>query len=144
VRAKASWGALLIGLATQAEAAGDIFGEWWTPGFNARVLIYACGEMACGRITWAWEETPPGIAEKKSLVGQAIFDGLAPARGAGWEGRIYNPEDGRSYASEVSLLTSVTLEVEGCVMLFCRRQVWRRFEPGSCPQVAPVDAAIRP
>jgi uncharacterized protein (DUF2147 family) len=144
VNAKASWCALLFAFATQAQASGDIFGEWWTPGFNARVLIYACSEKACGRITWAWEETPPGIAERKSLVGQAIFDGLTPAPDEAWKGRIYNPEDGRSYASEVSLLTHVTLEVEGCVMLFCRRQVWRRFEPGSCPQVAPVEGANRP
>jgi uncharacterized protein (DUF2147 family) len=116
--------------------AADIFGEWWTPGFNARVLIYHCGEKACGNITWAWEETPPGIAEKKPLVGQAIFSGLAREEDDIWEGRIYNPEDGRSYSSNVALLTSLTLEVNGCVMMFCKRQVWRRFDPLQCPQVA--------
>jgi uncharacterized protein (DUF2147 family) len=125
--------ALLMG-SPQAMAA-SIFGEWWTPGFNARVLIYPCGEKACGRITWAWEEQPPGIADKKPLVDQAIFTGLE--RGEKWVGRIYNPEDGRSYSSNVSLIDPVTLEVNGCVMMFCRRQVWRRFEAGQCPPVAP-------
>ena len=126
--------ALLFGSANAV--AGDIFGEWWTPGFNARVLIYPCGEKACGKITWAWEESPPGIAEKKPLVGQAIFTGLAREVNQRWEGRIYNPEDGRSYSSNVALLTSLTLEVNGCVMMFCKRQVWRRFDPLQCPQVA--------
>ena len=116
--------------------ADDIFGEWWTPGFNARVLIYPCGSKACGRITWAWEETPPGIADKKPLVGQAIFTGLDKEESDRWVGRIYNPEDGRSYSSNVSLISPVTLEVNGCVLLFCKRQVWRRFEAGQCPQVA--------
>jgi uncharacterized protein (DUF2147 family) len=129
--------AAAFAVASQAHSADQIFGEWWTPGFNARVLIYPCGPKACGRITWAWEETPPGIAEKKPLVGRTIFDGLEFGEESRWEGRIYNPEDGRSYASDIGLLTPVTLEVNGCVMMFCKRQVWRRFEPSSCPQVAP-------
>src|SRR5262245_32784579 len=91
--------------------ADDIYGEWWTPGFNARVLIYPCDSKACGRITWAWEETPPGIADKKPLVGQAIFAGLDKDGSDKWVGRIYNPEDGRSYSSNVSLISPVTLEV---------------------------------
>lgn len=128
----------LVGFFTNVRAGDDIFGEWWTPGFNARVLIYPCGDKACGKITWAWEETPPDIADKKPLVGQTIFAGLEKADTRKWEGRIYNPEDGRNYSSDVSLLTPATLEVNGCVLLFCKRQVWRRFEVASCPQVAPI------
>jgi uncharacterized protein (DUF2147 family) len=130
--------ASLFGFVTNVSAGEAIFGEWWTPGFNARVLIYPCGENACGKITWAWEETPPDIADKKPLVGQMIFAGHVKRDERKWEGRIYNPEDGRNYSSDVSLLTTVTLEVNGCVLMFCKRQVWRRFEAASCPQVAPV------
>jgi uncharacterized protein (DUF2147 family) len=122
-----------------AQMADDIFGEWWTPGFNARVLIYSCGETACGKITWVWEEKPPDIEDREPLLGRAIFSDLKRFGPTQWGGgRIYNPEDGRSYASNVSLLNSYTLEVNGCVLLFCRRQVWRRFDPTMCPQIAPA------
>ncbi|HEU5137672.1 MAG TPA: DUF2147 domain-containing protein [Steroidobacteraceae bacterium] len=126
---------LLASVALQVHSQ-EIFGEWWTPGFNARVLIYPCGEKACGKITWAWEDRPPDIADEKPLVGQIIFAGLQRKESA-WEGRIYNPEDGRSYASEVGILTSSTLEVSGCVLMFCKRQVWRKFDSSRCPEVTP-------
>jgi uncharacterized protein (DUF2147 family) len=128
---------LLVLIAAPVDAADQIFGEWWTPGFNARVAIYECGEEACGKITWAWEETPQDIADKQPLIGRGIFSGLKRLAPGKWgDGRIYNPEDGRSYASNIALLTTNTLEVNGCVMLFCKRQVWRRFDSAQCPPVA--------
>ena len=130
------WGLILF-VAARADAADQIFGEWWTPGFNARVVIYECGEVACGKITWLWEETPQDIADTQPLVGRTIFSGLKRLAPYKWgDGRIYNPEDGRSYASNIALLTANTLEVNGCVMLFCKRQVWRRFDAAQCPPVA--------
>ena len=129
-------GVLLV-VAASANAADRIFGEWWTPGFNARVVIYECGNEACGKITWLWEETPQDIADKQPLLGRAIFSGLKRLAPDKWDGgRIYNPEDGRSYASNIAMLTANTLEVNGCVTLFCKRQVWRRFDPAQCPPVA--------
>jgi uncharacterized protein (DUF2147 family) len=129
--------ALFLAVWARANAADHIFGEWWTPGFNARVVIYECDNKACGKITWLWEETPQDIADEKPLVGRAIFSGLKRLAPDKWgDGRIYNPEDGRSYASDIALLTTNTLEVSGCVMLFCKRQVWRRFDAAQCPPVA--------
>jgi uncharacterized protein (DUF2147 family) len=128
---------LLVLAAAHAKASDPIFGEWWTPGFNARVVVYECGKEACGKITWLWEETPQDIADKQPLVGRAIFSGLKPLAPNKWgDGRIYNPEDGRSYASNIALLTTNTLEVNGCLMLFCKRQVWRRFDSTQCPSIA--------
>jgi uncharacterized protein (DUF2147 family) len=129
--------AMLLLAAARANSTDLIFGEWWTPGFNARVVIYECGNEACGKITWLWEETPQDIADKQPLIGRAIFSGLKRLEPNKWgDGRIYNPEDGRSYASDIALLTTNTLEVNGCVMLFCKRQVWRRFDSSQCPPVA--------
>jgi len=128
---------LFLCVAARADATDQIFGECWTPRFNARVVIYDCGNEACGKITWLWEETPQDIADKKPLVGRAIFSVLKRLASNKWgDGRIYNPEDGRSYASNIALLTTNTLEVNGCVMLFCKRQVWRRFDAAQCPPVA--------
>jgi uncharacterized protein (DUF2147 family) len=35
-------------------AATSPVGEWWTPGFGARVRIEPCGDALCGRIVWVW------------------------------------------------------------------------------------------
>jgi uncharacterized protein (DUF2147 family) len=126
----------LLGV-SPSRAREDILGEWWTPGFNARVLVYPCEEKACGKITWLWQETPHDIADRQTLIGRTIFTGLVRGTGSKWQGRIYNPEDGRSYASDVALISSNTLEVNGCVMFICKRQVWRRYDPARCPAVTP-------
>ncbi|HEU4600772.1 MAG TPA: DUF2147 domain-containing protein [Steroidobacteraceae bacterium] len=132
---------VLLGMFAGADAE-DLFGEWWTPGFNARVLIYPCAEKACGKITWLWEETPNDIADRKPLVGRMIFSGLERGSHDTWDGRIYNPEDGRSYTSHVGLISIDELEVSGCVLMFCKRQVWRRFDALQCPPVAPESSQI--
>src|SRR5206468_2235136 len=55
--------ALLAALAAPtAHAQPDIAGDWWTPGFNARVRIERCGAAVCGRIVWLWDDTPKDIA----------------------------------------------------------------------------------
>lgn len=91
--------ALACGAAGAAPPGHDALGEWWTPGFNARVRIEACGNDAlCGRIVWAWDDKPQGIADKTPLVGKLVIEQMKPAQPGQWSGgRLYNPEDGRDY-----------------------------------------------
>ena len=51
-------------------------------------------------------------------------------KGAGkWEnGKIYNPEDGKTYNSKIEVADPKTLKVSGCVFIFCKTQVWTRVE----------------
>ena len=56
--------------------------------------------------------------------GLAILSGLKPRQAGGWEGRIYNPEDGQTYRATVSRNGADTLQVEGCVLFVCQKQVW--------------------
>ena len=50
---------LLLGaVGTAGAAPSAVTGEWWTPGFNARVRIEPCGDGVCGRIVWLWDDTP--------------------------------------------------------------------------------------
>lgn len=123
----------------------DARGEWWTPGFNARVRVEACGDHAlCGRIVWLWDEMPKGVADRTPLVGKLVIDGMRPAGpgepgkpGVWTGGRLYNPEDGRDYKGSLQLRSDTTLVVAGCVLFVCQTQVWRRVDPGHCPPVAP-------
>lgn len=130
----------LAGSAASAAPAGlDAHGEWWTPGFNARVRIEACGSnTVCGRIVWLWDDNPQGIADKTPLVGKVVIDQMKPAEPGLWTGgRLYNPEDGRDYKGSLHLRSDSTLVVSGCVLFICQTQVWRRADSARCPPVAP-------
>ena len=119
-----------------------LLGEWWTPGFSARVRIEVCGDAACGHIVWAWDENPSGIVDKNPLLGQKVIESMQAGGGNRWHGgRLYNPEDGRDYKGQLLLQSPTRLVVEGCVLFVCRQQVWRRLDLGRCP---PVEGPARP
>jgi uncharacterized protein (DUF2147 family) len=125
--------------AAPAWAQTDLAGEWWTPGFNARVRIEPCGDAICGRIVWLWDDTPTKIADKTPLVGKVVIDRMRAAESGRWTGgRLYNPEDGRDYKGSLQLQSPTRLVVDGCVLFICRTQVWRRADPSRCPPVAPT------
>lgn len=134
--------ALLVASMAQAQPAvrtepTTLLGEWWTPGFNARVRIEPCGDAVCGHIVWAWDETPQDIADKRPLVGRKVIEGMRPDGVSRWTGgRLYNPEDGRDYKGLVQLQSPSRLQVEGCVLFVCQKQIWRRVDVGRCPPVA--------
>jgi Delta7-sterol 5-desaturase len=130
--------------ATEAAHAQDIRGEWATQGYSARVMIKPCAsspDQLCGTITWLWEpvdasgkpakdaQNPDPARRELPLVGLDMLTGFKPSsERQQWSGgQIYNPEDGRTYNASLRLLSSELLEVKGCVMVFCARQVWRRL-----------------
>jgi uncharacterized protein (DUF2147 family) len=133
--------ALTLAAAAAGDARGDqdALGEWWTPGFNARVRIEACGDNAlCGRIVWLWDEKPHGIADKTPLIGKRVIELMKRAESGRWAGgRLYNPEDGRDYKGSLVLRSDTSLVVSGCVLFVCQTQVWRRVDATRCPPVAP-------
>jgi uncharacterized protein (DUF2147 family) len=70
----------------------------------------------------------------RALKGTAMLSGFRAAGGGKWRnGRIYNPEDGRSYTATLTLVNANSLAVEGCALMFCQTQVWRRLDPGGAP-----------
>jgi len=132
--------ALLLAAAPQAMAEDGVLGRWATPGVSAIVELSACAGSwtLCGTIRWLWdavdEKGRPRLDSQngdaslrpRPLLGLAILSGLKPARGGGWEGQIYNPEDGQTYRATVRRHGADALLVEGCVLFICRKQVWRK------------------
>lgn len=113
-----------------AGLAGSPEGEWWTPGLKARVRVAACGKDLCGTVSWllpggilpAGEEPPP------ELLGRRVFVvSPDPARPGRFRGRIDNPEDGNRYEGDVQPHGKDWLEVRGCLLFICRRQLWLRL-----------------
>jgi uncharacterized protein (DUF2147 family) len=51
---------------------------------------------------------------------------MRPAGPNKWSGMIYNADDGKTYASSISLAGPGSLRVEGCVGAFCGGEDWTR------------------
>jgi len=133
--------ACAIGGVAQA-APADIAGRWATQGFGSIVALEPCVGDArawCGRIVWLWspyddhgrprrdQRNPQDTQQRRPLVGVQIVEGLREVSPGVWsEGRIYNPDDGRTYTGSVTL-RGRTLELRGCALkVVCQTQVWRR------------------
>ena len=130
----------LLATAPAAEAQDGMLGRWATPGVAAIVELAPCPGAAtlCGTIRWLWEavdekgrprldaQNADASLRSRPMVGLSILSGLAPAAGGGWAGRIYNPEDGQTYNATVRRTGPDALLVEGCVLIVCRKQVWRK------------------
>ncbi len=115
-----------------AEAMADIEGLWATQGYGAIVRMHACAgdpSELCGTLVWAWDpaEIKPGAIGMLMLSGGAFSDGE-------WrKGRLTDPATGRVYSGKIRQDSPNMLDLEGCALVFCQSQVWRRLE--SLPHV---------
>lgn len=128
---------LLPALAVAAGAAATpapITGRWLTEGGKAVVEIAPCGAQLCGHIARVLKYTPgkprtdvhntDASLRGRPIEGITILTGFT-ADDDRWRGRIYDPESGRTYRSEL-VNAGNTLDVKGCIGPFCRRQTWAR------------------
>ncbi len=138
-----------------ALAAAQVAGTWLTESGNGKVRIAPCGDLPgaggepadqlCGAIVWLKEplteagtpkvdaRNPDAALQQRPIIGLPILTGFEPGDEPGvWEGgRIYNPEDGETYKSVITLKDDgARLEVRGYVGLpiFGKTQVWTRSE----------------
>ena len=123
-----------------------VHGLWLTEGGTATVRIADCGPHHAGGLMGA---TPCGVIETadippgapttdvnnkdeamrdKPIIGLTMLDGFE-WRGGKWKrGRIYNPEDGKSYKSSIAVDEddANVLKVKGCIGPLCQTQRWTR------------------
>jgi uncharacterized protein (DUF2147 family) len=129
------WAATFL-LADFAAAAEGPTGEWRTNDGRANVRIDDCDGVLWGIISW--EKEPGGVdsynpdpAERnRPTLGLHILRAMKPAKPGLWQGEVYNPENGKTYDSRISLASPDVLRVEGCVLGFlCGGENWTRMRP---------------
>jgi uncharacterized protein (DUF2147 family) len=125
-------------LAGGAAAPADVAGTWKTQTRNGVVEITHCGQSICGRLVGSDKlNTEPGLKDvnnkdpklrARPLKGLALLWGFQGS-GAKWDGgQIYNPDDGGTYKSTVTLADANTLKVRGCIVWpLCKTQSWTRL-----------------
>ena len=131
--------AIAVGLTfTAAPAFADpVEGEWLTQDKAGKVRIAPCParpDRMCGTTSWVKDPTkvldvknPDAALRTKPLLGQQVmrdFKQAAPGRWTG--GKIYDPNTGKTYDSKISVNANGTLKVEGCVLMVCQAQTWKR------------------
>ena len=109
-----------------AALADPVEGTWRSqPGETGgyiHVRIVPCGSEICGVITEV-----VGNANQ-SIVGRTIISGMRPqGNGAYRGGRIWAPDQDKTYNAKMSLQGADQLKVEGCIAVFCRAQTWSRL-----------------
>lgn len=115
------------------EAPGGVLGLWVDQEQAERqklgIWIDACGELLCGRIVWMKKpqsrdghlkrdrRNPDESMRERPICGLRILEGFKQVAQNIWgDGHIYNPNDGRTYSSTLTLQPDGKLEVRGFVM----------------------------
>jgi uncharacterized protein (DUF2147 family) len=114
-------------------------GVWLTQAGDAKVRISKCGGGICGVVVWLKEPIDPATGKpqiddknpnpalaKRRIIGVSLFSGMRAVGAGKWSGTIYNADDGKTYASSISITGATTLRVEGCVGAFCGGENWTR------------------
>ena len=120
--------ACLVGLLPTAAYAANPRGVWSTGEGRIHVKIDPCGEALCGKIVWVAEAEAKEASRKgRPIIGVQLLSDLRPStdRSDQWEGNVYNLQDGRTYKVYLRPNNKV-MEVEGCLLMFCRTQMWPR------------------
>ena len=131
----------------QAIAGDDLspVGVWSTNGNDSHVRIEKCGTNLCGTIIWLkdplGDDGKPAVDSKnpdpslrhQQLVGLKLLSGFEQTNDdpTVWRGgKIYDPDDGRTYSCNLTVQDQKTLKVRGYLgfALLGKTQIWNRVE----------------
>lgn len=124
--------ALLISTSANALPASPA-GNWITGGGQSVVRFDPCGTGWCGNIDRVLRPDPAAptrdvnnpdpALRSRTILGMRIVE-LTRVAGDRWKGTIYDPRSGKSYTALVKRLAGNVLEVQGCLVIFCRTLRW--------------------
>ncbi len=141
---------LVMGVTAAAHAAGSdgILGVWNTQGKEAEIMIYKCGVKYCGKIVWSRDPNYPADSKegtpgtpaldhnnpnpnlrKYPIVGlQILYDFMYAGAGSWTDGKIYNPDNGKTYSGQMTLLSPSQLNLRGFIGIYLlgRTTTWTR------------------
>ena len=134
--------AVAVALLFAATARAQLPLGTWETG-DSHLEIYECGGLLCGRIVALDEpfdedgkektdgNNPDPALRSRPIVGMDLIAGFFRESDRKWAGgTIYNPRDGKTYKSTMTVRNDGALEVRGYVgiPLFGKTVVWTRLE----------------
>lgn len=123
----------LTGLAPAVQAGERPTGVWRMADGKVTVKVSPCGTGYCGTVIGLRKprdgkgrprldkENPDPALRSRPVVGLTILRDMRETGANDWTGTIYNPDDGRTYSSNMRLQGADTMRVQGCVAaVFCK------------------------
>ncbi|NRA67314.1 MAG: DUF2147 domain-containing protein [Pseudobacteriovorax sp.] len=100
-----------------------IVGQWWTPSKDGRIEIYKEKDKYFGKIIWTKpelkgrldKENPDPEMKTKTILGSVLLKNFKFDDGEYTEGTIYDPKNGKTYQSKLSLGDDGNLNVRGFI-----------------------------
>jgi uncharacterized protein (DUF2147 family) len=145
----AAWAALAFA-AGPAFAADPAEGDWMIDD-SARVHFAPCpghADRLCGTLAWLKDpngddgrlsrdsKNPDPALRTRTILGLPFITDLKRVENGHWAGgKVYNTDNGVTYAAKMHTHADGTLKFEGCVLVFCGARTWHR------PQTASLSAA---
>ncbi len=131
-----------VGIALAASDVDSAEGVWLTADGGAQVRIAPCANQAdqlCGTIVWLKDpfdepgqpsrdlHNPNPELRSREILGLELLHGLRRKSAGHWTGgRVYNSDNGKSYRASIHVTKQGALRIEGCLLLFCSGETWRR------------------
>lgn len=125
-KAMALAGALAVGAGMAL--ADPVEGVWKTEvddGAYAHVTFAPCDGAICGVISRTFDAGGEYDSDNKGKP--IVWDMQPEGDGSYGDGKIWQPSTGKVYNSKMTLQGD-TLQVSGCVAIFCKKQRWTRVE----------------
>ena len=126
-------------LVSAGSALADPKGLWQAQD-GAHVRAGPCGAALCATIAkpkssvdpqtglpWTDKNNPDPAHRGRPLIGVPVLYGLVPDGPGRWSGRLYNIDNGNSYAGHLLEIDPHTIRVEGCAIGICGGQNMTRI-----------------
>jgi uncharacterized protein (DUF2147 family) len=130
----AAGAALASAAAAYAQSAEDALGVWENPENKSHTQFYMCGGGVCGKIVRVVDgqktddRNPDPAKRSRPIVGLVIMQGAKKTGPKSWSGELYNRADGKTYSGTLTVKSSNSVELSGCVMIFCKTTTFTRVK----------------
>jgi len=117
-------------------SAHEVYGLWMSEAKDGHIEVSDCGDgTPCGRLVWIDPHKADTLLDarnknkdlrSRALIGVPIIWDFERSK-KGWKsGKIYNPEDGKTFSARVKRQDIDHLQVKGCLGVICITNIWTR------------------
>lgn len=117
----------------------SIIDVWWSPKKDSKIEIFERDQLLFGKIIWLSPDVPNTIdarnpdknLQSRPILGVELLANFKLSGDKKWsDGKIYDPESGKTYSCKMELINEDELKVRGYIgiSLFGRTEIFQRVK----------------